>query len=280
MFRPGRASPRPPSSGRRWRGAALRHGLRPDRRAALRGPRRRRPVLRPAERQLGVRAGPNPPNLANVTVRIRAAADARQRRPHHEDAAGAERLRVRQRPAVVDSVERRRADDAAVGDGARRLVRRPAPVRRSCRTWTSTGSISARRSCPRTRTRRWPRARPRRVGGRHRPDAAVSGATARSRRRSGWLERTYHSLQLSLQRRFRNGLSFGFNDTIGLYDRQNTTPRLQHAADGTFSIRADQAEADELLGDNNPQAHIIKANFVWDLPDVHGSTAAVEGPRR
>ena len=50
---------------------------------------------------------------------------------------------------------------------------------------------------------------------------------------SGWQERTYHSLQLSLQRRFRNGLSFGFNDTIGLYDRQNTTPRLQHDADGT-----------------------------------------------
>ena len=87
---------------------------------------------------------------------------------------------------------------------------------------------------------------------------------------SGWQERTYHSLQLSLQRRFRNGLSFGFNDTIGLYDRQTTTPRLQHAADGTFSIRDDQAEADRLLGNNNPQAHIIKANFVWDMPDVRG----------
>jgi hypothetical protein len=92
---------------------------------------------------------------------------------------------------------------------------------------------------------------------------------------SGWLNRTYHSLQLSLQRRFRNGLSFGFNDTIGLYDRQNTTPRLQHAADGTVSIRADQAEADRLLGDNNPQAHIVKANFVWDLPDLRGGTPLV-----
>ena len=30
----------------------------------------------------------------------------------------------------------------------------------------------------------------------------------------GWV--THHSLQLSLNRRFRNGLSFGFNDTIGL----------------------------------------------------------------
>jgi hypothetical protein len=92
---------------------------------------------------------------------------------------------------------------------------------------------------------------------------------------SGWQKRTYHSLQLSLQRRFRNGLSFGFNDTIGLYDRQNTTPRLQHAPDGTVSIRSDQAEADKLLGDNNPQAHIIKANFVWDMPDLQaGSSSA------
>jgi hypothetical protein len=89
---------------------------------------------------------------------------------------------------------------------------------------------------------------------------------------TGWLNRTYHSLQLSLQRRFRNGLSFGFNDTIGLYDRQNTTPRLQHDANGVASIRADQAEADRLLGDNNPQAHIIKGNFVWDLPDTHGTS--------
>ena len=89
---------------------------------------------------------------------------------------------------------------------------------------------------------------------------------------SGWLERTYHSLQFSVQRRFRNGLSFGFNDTIGLYDRQTTTPRLQHTPDGSFSVRDDQAEADRLLGDNNPQAHIIKANFVWDMPDLRGSS--------
>ena len=89
---------------------------------------------------------------------------------------------------------------------------------------------------------------------------------------SGWQERTYHSLQLSLQRRFRNGLSFGFNDTIGLYDRQNTTPRLEHGPDGAVSVRADQADADRLLGNNNPQAHIVKANFVWDLPDLNGGS--------
>jgi hypothetical protein len=84
------------------------------------------------------------------------------------------------------------------------------------------------------------------------------------------LSRTYHSLQVSLNRRLRNGLAFGFNDTIGLSDRQSTTPRLQHNADGTITERADQAEADELLGNNNPQAHIMRANFIYQLPVMQG----------
>ena len=50
----------------------------------------------------------------------------------------------------------------------------------------------------------------------------------------GW--RTYHSLQLSFQRRFQNGLSFGFNDTIGLSDTQQAGVRLQHNPDGSFSF--------------------------------------------
>ena len=87
--------------------------------------------------------------------------------------------------------------------------------------------------------------------------------------------RTYHSLQLSFQRRFSNGFSFGFNDTIGLYDRQNTDARIQHNADGTWSLRADQAEADELLGNNNPVAHTMKGNFVWDLPDLKSADGAL-----
>ena len=84
----------------------------------------------------------------------------------------------------------------------------------------------------------------------------------------GW--RTYHSIQFSFNRRFQNGLSFGFNDTIGLSDRQNAGARLEHAADGSYAFRADQAEADELLGDNAPQTHLLRANFVWDLPDLRG----------
>jgi hypothetical protein len=88
----------------------------------------------------------------------------------------------------------------------------------------------------------------------------------------GW--RTYHSIQISFQRRFRNGVSFGFNDTISLSDTQQAGVRLQHEADGSYSIRADQAEADALLGPNHPIPHLMKANFVWDLPDIHGTGMA------
>jgi hypothetical protein len=82
----------------------------------------------------------------------------------------------------------------------------------------------------------------------------------------GW--RTYHSLQLSFQRRFQKGLAFGFNDTIGLSDRQQAGVRLDHGPNGSYSIRADQAEADELLGNNNPVRHVMRANFIWDMPDM------------
>jgi carboxypeptidase family protein len=113
------------------------------------------------------------------------------------------------------------------------------------------------------------------------PASTTSGATAKSTdllrampgystitqmQQNGW--NTYHSLQVSFQRRFRNGVSFGFNDTMGISEKANSAPRLQHNPDGSFFIRADQAEADALLGAPDPQAHILKANFVWDLPDI------------
>jgi hypothetical protein len=83
--------------------------------------------------------------------------------------------------------------------------------------------------------------------------------------------RTYHSIQVSFNRRFHNGLSFGFNDTISLYDHQQSGARLQHNPDGSFSFRADQAQADELLGNTNPPPHFMRGNFVWDMPDLKKS---------
>ena len=87
----------------------------------------------------------------------------------------------------------------------------------------------------------------------------------------GW--RTYHSIQVGLNRRFRDGWLVGFNDTISLSDKQNSPLRLQHNADGTITVRADQAKSDELLGDNHPQTHIMRAQFVVNLPAMSASTS-------
>jgi hypothetical protein len=82
--------------------------------------------------------------------------------------------------------------------------------------------------------------------------------------------RTYHSVQSSFNRRFRNGFSGGFNYTLSLSDEGTTgVPlRLQHNADGSFFIRDDQARFNELMKDQGLQRHLIKANFVWDLPNL------------
>jgi hypothetical protein len=81
---------------------------------------------------------------------------------------------------------------------------------------------------------------------------------------------TYHSIQMSVNRRYRNGLAFGTNYTLGLSLKGNTglQSRLQHAADGTISLRADQ-EAYEKLNENLAlQRHVIKSFAVWNLPDA------------
>ena len=87
---------------------------------------------------------------------------------------------------------------------------------------------------------------------------------------------TYHSIQTAFQRRFQNGFSFGANYTLGLSLQGNTglQKRLQHAADGTISLRADQAAYEELNKDlPNFQRHVLKANAVWDMPDLATSGA-------
>jgi hypothetical protein len=57
-----------------------------------------------------------------------------------------------------------------------------------------------------------------------------------------------------------------------LYDKQNAALRIQHNTDGTITTRADQATANELLGDNHPQAHLMRAQFVWDLPNLSNTS--------
>jgi len=90
----------------------------------------------------------------------------------------------------------------------------------------------------------------------------------------GWNK--YHSIQSTFNRRFSNGVSFGLNWTLGLVNTTNSGARLEHGADGSLQYRSDQDEADELLGRGQLQRHTFKGNFVWDLPDLDGSTGGAK----
>ena len=81
---------------------------------------------------------------------------------------------------------------------------------------------------------------------------------------------TYHSIQTSLNRRFRDGFAFGANYTYSISWTGNTglQKRLLHAPDGTISIRADQAAYEALNNNLAIIPHVFKANAIWDLPHV------------
>src|SRR4029079_2280584 len=49
--------------------------------------------------------------------------------------------------------------------------------------------------------------------------------------------------------------------------------RLQHAADGTATVRSDQADYEKLNQNLDLRPNISKANALWDLPKLHGSDA-------
>ena len=86
----------------------------------------------------------------------------------------------------------------------------------------------------------------------------------------------YDSIQTSFNRRFRAGWQAGLNWTWSLRTEGNTgSPlHLQHAADGTLSVWPGQAQADELLKNVGNRPHIIKANFLWQLPKAGWSSGA------
>jgi hypothetical protein len=83
-------------------------------------------------------------------------------------------------------------------------------------------------------------------------------------------DQMFHSVQTSFNRRFSGGLSFGVNYTYSISFEGNAglTQRLQHAPDGTISLRADQAEYEELNKNIAMQPHVLRGNFVWDMPDL------------
>ncbi|CAN5877129.1 hypothetical protein BH24ACI4_BH24ACI4_21100 [soil metagenome] len=86
------------------------------------------------------------------------------------------------------------------------------------------------------------------------------------RQYDGW--RNLHSIEFAINRRFRDGLQFGFNDTIVLSDVLSVDPRYDHGPDGQRVLRADQAEAQALLGNQHTPRHNLQATAVWQIPDI------------
>ena len=86
------------------------------------------------------------------------------------------------------------------------------------------------------------------------------------RKYDGW--RTFHSMELALNRRFMNGFQFGISDTLVLSDVLGVDPRYDHGADGQVVLRADQEQAQDLLGNQNTPRHNLKVTAVWQLPQI------------
>lgn len=83
----------------------------------------------------------------------------------------------------------------------------------------------------------------------------------------GWINS--HMLTIALNHRFSHGLQFGINDTIMLQRTADAGARIQHDANGNWSYRADQAQADQLFGDYIATRHTFKGDLVWSLPALN-----------
>ncbi len=94
--------------------------------------------------------------------------------------------------------------------------------------------------------------------------------------------RTVHGLQASVNRRFTKGFSAGVNWNWTPYDKGNysadysVTQRIQHNADGTVSLRSDQAAWEQMMNQQDTPLHIFKGQFVWDMPDLHASSTGMK----
>ena len=89
----------------------------------------------------------------------------------------------------------------------------------------------------------------------------------------------FHSLQTSWNRRFRDGFQFTLNYTLSRNKGTagNNPVRIAHDANNTIVLRDDQDFNYQITG--NDRTHVVKANFVWDLPDWKrtGALPAVVG---
>ena len=251
---------------------ALRHGLRSVGRPARRPARIARPLLRPAARRQRTGA-------RGQHVRLE------PRRPCGTRSCRACRASPTQSPAQltayqyeseaadIDGMERRRPGPDPLGHDGRRRVRGPSQLQR--------------RAEPRQHQFGRPRhgVRSQQAGSDHRPqrDAGrlvARGAVSRSGASVPRLHRdrlsacttdgaTYHAIQFSINRRFRNGISFGFNDAVTLRDIAQIAPALrpQRQRPAGAPRRPGQRHR-SFSRTSSSRQHFMKATALWQLPIV------------
>ncbi|HUI56563.1 MAG TPA: carboxypeptidase-like regulatory domain-containing protein [Bryobacteraceae bacterium] len=79
---------------------------------------------------------------------------------------------------------------------------------------------------------------------------------------------TSHTLQIAVNHRFSHGLQFDVNDTILIHRMADAGARIQHDANGNWSYRSDQDQANELFQDYIPTRHTLKGDLVYSIPAV------------
>lgn len=77
---------------------------------------------------------------------------------------------------------------------------------------------------------------------------------------------TYHSMQVTLNRRFAHGVSFAAAYTYGISLKGNTglIYRYTHNPDGTISVRSDQGQYEALNETLDRRPHFLKVNSTWE----------------
>jgi hypothetical protein len=85
---------------------------------------------------------------------------------------------------------------------------------------------------------------------------------------------TYHSIQVSVSRRYRNGFSIGANYTRGISLKGNTGITQHYTyTNGVLSLWSNEAAYEKLFSTLDPTPNYLKVNATWNIPGITGRGA-------
>ena len=81
---------------------------------------------------------------------------------------------------------------------------------------------------------------------------------------------TYHSIQVSVNRRYSHGFSIGANYTHGISLKGNTgiVQHYVYSASGAISLWSGEAAYDKLFSNLDPIPNFLKINSTWNVPGI------------